>query len=461
MTFLRERAAAAYPLLLLVCLMPSPAHAQGTYEDPEPLSDAEQVTYGSDLDGCIRERYPLDGTVYDPDRDAGLATFESPLPLLENVLFCADAFAGGTMFAQFGQPLFGGLVLILVVWTGITIMYSGRFDLAELLSTILLIGFVAMLLYSYPLPLGGPPLFSAFWGDQSFPLVVSSLGRDLSEALIEDTWTVVATSFRENVLSWRGESVVDEGMDELCSSTEGVRIRDGTVGWSDECAAYLSAKNAEGTYIFVYGFFFIIAAVFGVIPVLVALFSMLWGYFSLAVVTLVGPVLIPWGLIPQTSFLMWGWIRAVVASTVQMIVGAVVFVIVATLLLTPFERYSNSIAALLGSGTEITSGEVWSRGWSMFLEFLPLAVVAMLGAFKTGEITNMILSGGGVPSSGLADRMHGARGAASGVGGAAAGVAAAAGAGAAVASGGASAAMQAGGKVLSAATRTARSATRG
>ena len=157
----------------------------------------------------------------------------------------------------------------------------------------------------------------------------------------------------------------------------------------------------------------------------------------------------------QRPFLMWGWIRSVVASTVQMIVGAVVFVVVATLLLTPFEKYSNSVGALLGSGSELTSGEVWARGWSMFMEFLPLAVVAMLGAFKAGEITNMILSGGGVPSSGMSDRMQGARGAASGVRGAAGGVAALAGAGMAVASGGAALAARAGGQVLSAATRSA------
>ena len=455
MKLLRNRAAAALVVLGALFSAPLPAHAQGTYEEPGPVVNA---AYATDLSSCMGRHTTGLSTVYAPDRAPGPANFQSPRPLIENVLFCADAFAGGTMRAQFGQQLFFALLAILVVWTGVQIMFSGRFDLGELISTVFLAGFVGMLLWSYPVPGGGPPVMVPIWGSQSFPLVVSSLGRDLSQELVEETWTAVTQSFRNNVLVWRAESVTDEAMDEQCNEAQLTQMElqsQGAFTRSDECAAYLGAKSAETTYIFVYGFFFLIAAILGVIPVLVALFSMLWGYFSLAVVTLVGPIMIPWGLIPQTSFLMWGWIRAVVASTVQMIVGAVVFVIVGTLLLTPFEKYSKSISALLGSGSEMPVGEVWSRGWSMFLEFLPLAVVAILGAFKAGEITNMILSGGGVPSSGLSDRMQGARGAASGVSGAAAGAGAVAGAGMAIASGGASAAAQVGRQALSAATRGA------
>ena len=413
------------------------------------------AAYGGDLAGCMRRHDGGRDPAYDPDRDPGLASFQSPRPMIENVLFCADAFAGGTMRTNFGAPLFGALAVILVVWTGVTIMFSGRFDLAELLSTVLLIGFVAMLLWSFPIPGSGPPVLGPIWGTESFPVLVSSLGRDLSRDLVDDTWQAVNTSFRRDLRVWRAESVVNEALEVRCNSTSVGHIPVHVVNLSDECRAYLGAKSAQGTHLFIYGFFFLIAVILGVIPVLVALFSMLWGYFSLAVLTLVGPIMIPWGLIPQTSFLMWGWIRAVVASTVQMIVGAVVFVIVATLILTPLEKYSNSIGALVGAGAELSATDVWSRGGSMFLEFLPLAVVAILGAFKAGEITNMIMSGGGVPSSGLSDRMQGGRGVASGVAGAAAGTAAVAGAGLAIASGGISAAAQAGGRVLSAATRAA------
>ena len=451
MKLFRFRAAAVIFVLGALSWPPAPAQAQGTYEDPGPVVDA---AYATDFFGCMGRHAATRPAEYDPDRPSGLANFQSPRPLIENVLFCADAFAGGTMRAQFGQQLFFALLAILVVWTGVQIMFSGRFDMGELISTVLLAGFVGMLLWSFPLPGGGPPIIGAIWGDESFPLVVSSLGRDISQELVEETWTAVTQSFRRNVMTWRGESLADEAMKLQCDQSQ-VRASNGTLAFSNECQAYLGAKNAKGTYIFVYSFFFLIAVILGVVPVLVALFSMLWGYFSLAVITLVGPVIIPWGLIPQTSFLMWGWIRAVVASTVQMIVGAVVFVIVGTLLLTPFEKYSNSISALLGSGSEMPVGEVWSRGWSMFLEFLPLAVVAILGAFKAGEITNMILSGGGVASSGMSDRMQGARGAASGVSGAAAGVGAGAGAGMAIGSGGASLAAQAGRQALSAVTRGA------
>ena len=445
-------------VVLAVLLLPAGAAAQGTYMDPGPVVDP---AFATDLRSCLGRQTPP--SQFDPDQQLGEPAFQTPRPLLDNALFCADAFAGGTMRAQYGQPLFNALLLILVVWTGIQIMFSGRFDMAELISTILYIGFIAMLLWSFPIPGGGPPAIAPIWGDQSFPLLVSGFVRDLSETMVFGTWVAVTTSFTENVFIWRSESVINEAMDQLCNLAQSRQVEIesmGMVAMSDECQAYLGAREAEGMHLFVFGFFFLIAAVLGVIPVLVALFSMLWGYFSLIVVTLVGPIMIPWGLIPQTSFLMWGWVRGVIAATVQMLVGSVVFVVVGTLLLTPFEKYAASLSALLGAGAALTAGDVFSRGFTMFLEFLPLAVVAILGAFKTGEITNMILSGGGVPSSGLADRMQGARGVSSGVRGAASGVAAVAGtaatAGAVVATGGAALAAAGARQVMSAVTRAGK-----
>ena len=155
-----------------------------------------------------------------------------------------------------------------------------------------------------------------------------------------------------------------------------------------------------------------------VLPALVAYCSYLWGYFSLLVAIILGPLLIPWVLVPQLQFLAWGWFRTLLGAGVHMMVAGACFAVVAQILMIPIIRFKTLVTAAnsqpvveaisvhplgLLAGT---AGVALGAGLAAITESLPLILVAYLGAFKIGEITGMIMNGGSMPASGLGDRMR-------------------------------------------------------
>ena len=184
----------------------------------------------------------------------------------------------------------------------------------------------------------------------TFPIWVGSLGRSVADPLVRATWDEVVVAFYEGQVIWKAESVTAESLAEACTLSRGRGIAQMSTAMveSQACAAYRGARNASGSIQLVFVLYMLLGLLFGAIPLLVAYFSYLWGFFSLIIVTIMGPLLIPFALIPQTSFLFWGWIRAIISSTVQMMVGGAVFVITGTLLLVPVERFTKSLGALIG-----------------------------------------------------------------------------------------------------------------
>ena len=435
------------PGLVLFLVNSAPVEAQ--IVDPPPVSAADAADFGA----CLARDAPAPGDPDHPDEPPGIGGFQSPMTFVRNALVCAEAYGANVIALNYGWPLFRALSLIIVVWTGVTMMLAGRFDFNEALSLIFLILFLFMILFSYLDPAGaliGRPI----WGDVSFPLFIASFGRSVADPLVEGVWATISNEWTRGLFVFQTESALAEAVQEQEQAAAAGLGRDcPAVGGCGAATPEVSGAGFFFTIVFI-GFFGI-AIVLGAIPLMVAYFSYVWGYFSLIVIVLIGPLLIPWGLLPQTQFLFWGWVRSIIAATFQMMIGGAIFVVSGTLLLTPLRRYTASLTEMMAESQDLSIGTVLSQGFSMLLEFLPLAMIAMLGAFKGGEITGMILSGGGVPSSGLGDRARGAGQAKAAAGGVARGVGSVARGGAALATGGASAAAGAGAAVLSAATKAA------
>lgn len=441
-------------VLFVLCPV-SPASAQGTYDAPgDPVGPIR-----TNLGGCLTR---FDGTLPPadlraPTRPQGVTTLDQPKEFVENAMVCAQAFGGDVMLDLYGRWLFYPLAIIMVVWTGVTISFSGRFDLAEIISMIMLLGFVWMLLGSY-----GSTSFQgeAVWGDIPFPRLMYEFADFIVEGLVNSTFDQIANAWTSSIQILRVEAVNKETMEAHCQSVDQQMIHslgNAEPGMVAQCRTYRGAQNAKVGFLLIFAVYLAMVLILGAIPLLVAYFSYLWGAFSLIVATIVGPILIPFGLVQQTSFLMWGWIRACVGGAVQML-GAVVFTISGNLIVAPLQRYTAQLADMLGDAGAHTPGMVMSAGFGMLAEFLPLLLIAALGAFKAGELTNMLLSGGAPPSSGLGQRYQGAKDAGRAARGVAGGARALGGAvtGAAVgvATGGAAAAGAIGRRALSAATRT-------
>ncbi|MYH29600.1 MAG: hypothetical protein F4137_12275, partial [Acidobacteria bacterium] len=74
--------------------------------------------------------------------------FEDPDTLLSAVWLCAGNFAVATIL-PIGRTILGGLVIIMIVWTGVGFMFSGQIDFGSLLGTLFLAGFGFILLDNY------------------------------------------------------------------------------------------------------------------------------------------------------------------------------------------------------------------------------------------------------------------------------------------------------------------------
>ena len=382
------RAAAALACALI--LLPAAAHAQGTGTAVAPLPDLPPVPPGSlntpaAFSDCLRRDDPTDvNDPRHPARGPGFATISSPRRFLQNAQMCAAAFGAAYIAPTYALPILASLLVILVVWTGVQIMFSGRWDVTEVISTVLLAGFPVMILSTY----GGTGTGgAAVWGDESLPRLVGSLGEDFSDNMVRTAWA-------------RAQAVVQSGFRLLGTSASAEDHEEATESEDTDDPGFVEGWLQW----FVYLVFFILLVAIGLLPMLVAYFSYLWGYLSLIVATLVGPVFVPWILLPQTNFIFWGWLRALVSSTVQLMVGGAVFALVVSLMIAPFERYVNRLDQMQRTTGDQSLPGMLLDGGSMIFELLPLAVVSWLAAGKVSELTGMILSGGSMPSSGLSGR---------------------------------------------------------
>lgn len=77
-----------------------------------------------------------------------------------------------------GWKLWFGLMLIVIVWKGVGIMFSGTFDMGDVIRTIFGLAIPATMLYYYSTPLPGTA--------QTFPRIVVAQGGWIQERLATD-----------------------------------------------------------------------------------------------------------------------------------------------------------------------------------------------------------------------------------------------------------------------------------
>ncbi len=350
------------------------------------------------------------GGDFAPDRDPTEgAAMIPPTSMVRAAVTCAEQFANTTM-VPIGLNLFRFLAIIITIWTGIQMMFSGGFAIGEVVSLILLLGFPFAVLSFYAATVLTP------WGNLSFTRMVSGMGETIGTELVDGVFAEINTTVSD---AWRkiwGARVVEDALDAAGGRTGVNRfVIDGMLGISvpfvgnvsmaDDPLAQIRRLGQAVQMVVVLG---LLGAVL-LIPIAVAYCSYLWGYLSLMVAIILGPILIPWMLVPQMQFLAWGWFRSVVAAGIHMMVAGAAFAVAGQIMLIPLVRFStmmgdpeNADAFSLTSLLSLSgSGAV-----AVIVESLPLIVVACLGVFKIGEITSMIMNGGSMPQSGIGDRMN-------------------------------------------------------
>ena len=131
----------------------------------------------------------------------------------------------------------------------------------------------------------------------------------------------------------------------------------------------------------------LLAAAQGIAIVVIA-----YGFIATAVCVLVGPLFVPFFIVPRLEWMFWGWLRCFIQySFYQVIAAAVVYVI------------GNLILGILGLEPTETISVTQLIGWFpvLFITFL----AAIYGLLKIPSLTHHIFSGAaGGSSVGIAER---------------------------------------------------------
>lgn len=112
----------------------------------------------------------------------------------------------------------------------------------------------------------------------------------------------------------------------------------------------------------------------------VTLAIVMYGYVATAVIILLGPLFIPFKIVPQMEWMFWGWFRAFLQySFYQLVASAYVFV---------FGQFLTRILGAMAAGP-LSSGDLVL----LFVPLLLTLVTFVLGTVKVPALTNAIFSG--------------------------------------------------------------------
>ena len=350
----------------------------GTAEAQPPTPAGPNRTVADCMDVTRPAEFQPGGNL-DPGGEPREPGLISPNSMVNAAVRCAQEFANGTM-VPIGWRMFTMLAVIITIWTGVRMMFSGGFDFMEVVSLVFLIAFPMSVLSWYAATTNTP------WGNFSFVTLVSGMGQVVGRQLVAGVWNLTSGTISETwEMIWASQAASRGGL---------VRWIDPAT-WVYEGLQFFSNSLQSLQFVLL----LLVVGLLLIIPVVVAYCSYLWGYLALAVATVMGPVLIPWVLIPQLQFLAWGWFRAVLGAGVHMMVAGAIFSVVAQIMMIPVVRFG-TLASNHEAVAETPLGPLAAVG-----ESLPLILVAYLGAFKTSEITAMIMNGGSMPASGLGERV--------------------------------------------------------
>jgi hypothetical protein len=242
----------------------------------------------------------------------------------------------GSMLQATGLDIFRGLATILIVWFGIKAALSasqglGGFHFANFADLILTIalGLGMLTYYSTPIPGTG----------YSFSALITQEGLNLSNQ-IESSQT---------------QSIADT----ITAQEEQLGSPPGSFNILEDLTYLLIAVLLA----------LMEAAAFAVIA---------YGYVASAVCVLIGPIFIPWFIVPKMDWLFWGWLKAFIGfSFYQVVASAFIYV---------FSKVLTGMFQVIGNISI-------SNAFTVLPALLIAITVCIYGLVKIPELTASILGG--------------------------------------------------------------------
>jgi type IV secretory pathway VirB6-like protein len=235
-----------------------------------------------------------------------------------------------------GLDIFRGLAVILIVWFGVKAALSasqggGGFHFAKFADLILMIAFGLGMLTYYSTPIPGT--------SYSFSDLITKEGLNLSNQIESSQTQSIAntiTTQEQQLGSPPGSFNILEDLTYLL------------------IAVLLALMEA---------------AAFAVIA---------YGYVASAVCVLIGPIFIPWFIVPKMDWLFWGWLKAFIGFSFYQVVAAA-FIYIFSKVLTGMFQVIGNISI--------------SNAFTVLPALLITLFVCIYGLVKIPELTSAILSG--------------------------------------------------------------------
>lgn len=323
--------------------------------------------------------------------------FADPDDLLEAVWLCAGNYALSAIL-PIGYALLGGVVVIMIIWTGVGFMFSGELDMGKLLGTLFLAGFGFIMLDNYFFVSEVTWLPGAQPG-RGIVGLFSEEAVEMSELIMGDADTRFQRSFALAMGSTEDtERAVRARIEADPNGYYRERINE---PWPDESiGAMINRWKMQLRLAPLYFLKWFASVVLWLVGWMIYA-QYVWGFFCLAVLTMLGPLFIPWMMIPQLDFLFWGWVKAMINGVIYMLTAAAMYAAVAMLLVVPLARVAQAPipddpGSLMG---------LMDVAWRLGTEYLPMVLMSLLAALKVNALAAMIVAGGGPVASGLSSRI--------------------------------------------------------
>ena len=317
-----------------------------------------------------------------PDPDPGSTQVDEALRDL------GDRDVGGGVslrdwFYQLGVSLWGAMALTMIAWQGIQIGLGARFQMGDMVKFIFWIAVPRMILDGF---------YTEYelFGDQTFVDMVTNQGTAMAAALnpAGGAWTQALNEVLGAVGGMLGKVL-------QISIFGDVGIWSGLTALAQVALMYVVLM---------------IVTVLGLVVVLLALVLVyvqtLWAEVAVGMMSLAGPVFVPFLLVEQLSFLFWSWFKAILQYSLQVFVGGMMMALIGQLALGPITNMGTLVEDINPTpgegGVTLGIADLWEQLVFPTLEWFPIMLCCLFMSLKVGEFTAAFVSGMGAPTSGMA-----------------------------------------------------------
>ncbi|MXZ37987.1 MAG: type IV secretion system protein [Holophagales bacterium] len=256
-----------------------------------------------------------------------------------------------------GNDMAQAVAVILIIWTGLRIAFSGTFQMWELVKFIFILGWPLFFIQYYYTNIPGVGL--------TFPRLIAEGGD----------W--ISSQFGAGILATAMTTLIELGQQQYeALGTE-----------ADKPGLWDTIRS--GGRVVIHGLLttgIITAFVLGMIVVVaLALAQVVFAKIAIAILIAIGPIFIPFMIVPKMDFLFWGWFKALIQYSLYNAIAMIMLNIWCTVI----TRYATSMGNL---DVSFQSLALLTGTW-----MVPVAAVlvcAIASIMKVGDIAGMIVGAG-------------------------------------------------------------------